>query len=145
MAKPQEKDRKWYLIDAEGKPLGRLASEVAIILRGKHKPEFTPHVDVGDHVVVINAEKVMLTGKKLENKLYITHSRYPGGLKQMKYADLLRTKPERAIEKAVWGMVMHNRLGRQIYRKLRVYRGPAHPHAAQQPEAWNIQTKRSGV
>jgi large subunit ribosomal protein L13 len=138
MAKPQEKDRKWYLIDADGKPLGRLASEVAVILRGKHKPEFTPHVDVGDHVVVINAEKVKLTGKKLENKLYITHSRYPGGLKQMSYADLLRTKPERAIEKAVWGMVMHNRLGRQIYRKLRVYRGPAHPHTAQQPEVWTM-------
>jgi large subunit ribosomal protein L13 len=138
MAKPQEKDRKWYLIDADGKPLGRLASEVAIILRGKHKPEFTPHVDVGDHVVVINAAKVLLTGNKLENKLYIWHSRYPGGLKQMKYADLLRTKPERAIEKAVWGMLMHNRLGRKIYRKLRVYRGPEHPHAAQLPEAWTI-------
>jgi large subunit ribosomal protein L13 len=138
MAKPQEKDRKWYLIDADGKPLGRLASEVAVILRGKHKPEFTPHVDVGDHVVVINAEKVKLTGKKLENKFYIWHSRYPGGLKQMSYADLLRTKPERAIEHAVWGMVMHNRLGRQIYRKLRVYRGPAHPHAAQQPEVWTM-------
>jgi large subunit ribosomal protein L13 len=138
MAKPQEKDRKWYLIDADGKPLGRLASEVAVILRGKHKPEFTPHVDVGDHVVVINAEKVKLTGKKLENKFYIWHSRYPGGLKQMSYADLLRTKPERAIEHAVWGMVMHNRLGRQIYRKLRVYRGSAHPHAAQQPEVWTM-------
>ena len=138
MAKPQEKDRKWYLIDANGKTLGRLASEVANILRGKYKPEFTPHVDVGDHVVVINAEKVHLTGKKLANKLYIWHSGYPGGLKQMNYADLLRTKPERAIEKAVWGMLMHNRLGRQIYRKLRVYRGPAHPHTAQQPEVWTI-------
>ncbi len=138
MAKPQEKDRKWYLIDADGKTLGRLASEVANILRGKYKPEFTPNVDVGDHVVVINAEKVHLTGKKLENKLYIWHSGYPGGLKQMSYADLLRTKPERAIEKAVWGMLMHNRLGRQIYRKLRVYRGAAHPHTAQQPEVWTI-------
>ncbi len=138
MAKPQEKDRKWYLIDADGKALGRLASEVATILRGKHKPEFTPHVDVGDHVVVVNAEKVKLTGKKLENKIYITHSRYPGGLKQMSYADLLRTRPERAIEKAVWGMLMHNRLGRRIYRKLRVYRGPLHPHGAQLPEAWTM-------
>jgi len=138
MAKPQEKDRKWYLIDADGKTLGRLASEVANILRGKYKPEFTPNVDVGDHVVVINAEKVHLTGKKLENKLYIWHTGYPGGLKQMKYADLLRTKPERAIEKAVWGMLMHNRLGRQIYRKLRVYRGAAHPHTAQKPEVWTI-------
>lgn len=138
MAKPQEKDRKWYLVDADGKTLGRLASEVATILRGKHKPEFTPHVDVGDHVVVINAEKVRLTGKKLENKLYIRHTLYPGGLKKMTYADLLRTRPERAIEKAIWGMLMHNRLGRQIYRKLRVYRGPVHPHAAQQPEALDV-------
>lgn len=138
MAKPQEKDRKWYLVDADDKPLGRLASEVAAILRGKHKPEFTPHVDMGDHVVVINAEKVKLTGKKLENKFYIRHSLYPGGLKKVSYADLLRTRPERAIEKAVWGMLMHNRLGRQIYRKLRVYRGPVHPHTAQQPEAWNV-------
>ncbi|MDH7577493.1 MAG: 50S ribosomal protein L13 [Bacillota bacterium] len=138
MAKPGEVERKWYVIDATGKPLGRLASEVARILRGKHKPTFTPHIDVGDHVVIVNAEKVKLTGKKLEKKFYIRHTGYPGGLKMQDYETLLRTRPERAIEKAVWGMIPHNRLGRQIYRKLRVYRGPAHPHRAQQPEAWEI-------
>lgn len=138
MAKPQEKDRKWYVIDADGKPLGRLASEAARLLRGKHKPTFTPHVDVGDHVVIINAEKVKLTGKKLQNKMYIWHTRYPGGLKMMDYATLMRTKPELALEKAIWGMVPHNRLGRQIIKKLKVYRGPVHPHTAQQPEAWEI-------
>jgi large subunit ribosomal protein L13 len=138
MAKPQERERKWYLIDADGKTLGRLATEVATILRGKHKPDFTPNVDTGDHVVVINAEKVHLTGNKLQKKLYIWHSGYPGGLKSRNYADLLRRKPERAIEKAVWGMLMHNRLGRDIYRKLKVYRGPAHPHAAQNPEVWTV-------
>ncbi|HHW39818.1 MAG TPA: 50S ribosomal protein L13 [Syntrophomonadaceae bacterium] len=138
MAKPGEEERKWYVIDADGKPLGRLASEAARILRGKHKPTFTPHVDVGDHVIIINAEKVKLTGKKLENKKYIWHTRYPGGLKMMSYATLLKTKPERALEKAVWGMLPHNRLGRKIFRKLRVYSGSSHPHTAQRPEAWEI-------
>ncbi len=138
MAKPGEEERKWYVIDADGKPLGRLASEAARILRGKHKPTFTPHVDVGDHVIIINAEKVKLTGKKLENKKYIWHTRFPGGLKMMSYATLLKTKPERALEKAVWGMLPHNSLGRKIFRKLRVYSGPNHPHTAQRPEAWEI-------
>lgn len=138
MAKPGEIERKWYVIDAEGKTLGRLASEAARILRGKHKPTFTPHVDVGDHVIIINAEKVRLTGKKLEKKMYIWHTRYPGGLRMMSYEKLLKTKPERAIEKAIWGMLPHNRLGRKMFRKLRVYRGPNHPHAAQRPEAWEI-------
>jgi len=138
MAKPGEEERKWYVIDADGKPLGRLASEAARILRGKHKPTFTPHVDVGDHVIIINAEKVKLTGKKLEEKKYIWHTRFPGGLKMMSYATLLKTKPERALEKAIWGMLPHNSLGRQIFRKLRVYSGPNHPHTAQRPEAWEI-------
>jgi len=138
MAKPGEVERKWYVIDAAGKPLGRLATEAARILRGKHKPIFTPHIDAGDHVVIINADKVKLTGRKLEKKLYIYHTRYPGGLKMIDYATLLRSRPERAIEKAVWGMIPHNRLGRRLFRKLRVYRGPAHPHSAQQPEVWEI-------
>ncbi|AFV12728.1 50S ribosomal protein L13 [Thermacetogenium phaeum DSM 12270] len=138
MAKPGEVERKWYLIDATGKTLGRLASEVARILRGKHKPTFTPHVDTGDHVIVINAEKVKVTGKKFHNKLYIHHSGYPGGLKVTNFATLFRNRPERVIERAVWGMIPHNRLGRQVIKKLRVYRGPDHPHAAQRPEAWEI-------
>ncbi len=138
MAKPREVERKWYVIDATGKTLGRLASEAARILRGKHKPIFTPHIDVGDHVVIINAEKVRLTGKKPEKKLYIYHTRYPGGLKVMNYEKLLRTRPERAVERAIWGMIPHNRLGRKIFRKLRVYRGPDHPHGAQKPEVWEI-------
>ncbi len=138
MAKPKEIIKKWYLIDAEGKTLGRLASEVARILRGKHKPIFTPHVDTGDFVIVINAEKVVLTGKKLQQKQYIRHSGYPGGLKIMNYEKLLKEKPELAIEKAVKGMLPHNRLGRAQGRKLKVYPGKDHPHAAQQPETWEF-------
>ncbi|ACX51382.1 ribosomal protein L13 [Ammonifex degensii KC4] len=134
MAKPNEVERRWYVIDATGKPLGRLASMVARILRGKHKPIFTPHVDTGDHVIVINAEKVVLTGRKLEKKLYIRHSGYPGGLKVMNYAKLMQTRPERAVEKAVKGMLPKNRLGARMLRRLRVYRGPEHPHQAQKPE-----------
>lgn len=138
MAKPGEGERKWYVIDATGKTLGRLATEVARILRGKHKPTFTPHVDTGDHVIVINAEKVRVTGKKYQDKLYIHHSGYPGGLKVTNFATLFQSRPERVIEMAVWGMVPHNRLGRQVIKKLRVYRGADHPHAAQHPEAWEI-------
>ncbi|MBE3571603.1 MAG: 50S ribosomal protein L13 [Moorella humiferrea] len=138
MAKPHEVERKWYVIDAAGKTLGRVATEAARLLRGKHKPIFTPHVDCGDHVIVINAEKVRLTGKKLQQKQYIRHSGYPGGLKVMNYAQLLKTFPERAIEKAVKGMIPHNRLGRQMIKKLKVYRGNSHPHAAQRPEVWEI-------
>ncbi|WP_258358877.1 50S ribosomal protein L13 [Moorella sulfitireducens (nom. illeg.)] len=138
MAKPHEVGRKWYVIDAAGKTLGRVATEAARLLRGKHKPIFTPHVDCGDHVIVINAEKVRLTGKKPLQKKYIRHSGYPGGLKVMNYAQLLKTFPERAIEKAVAGMIPHNRLGRQMIKKLKVYRGDGHPHAAQQPEVWEI-------
>ena len=138
MAKPNEIKKNWYVIDAEGKPLGRVATEIARVLRGKHKPIFTPHVDTGDFVIVINAEKVQLTGKKLQQKQYVRHSGYPGGLKTMSYERLLKEKPERAIEKAVKGMLPHNRLGRAQGRKLKVYSGPDHPHTAQQPEKWDF-------
>lgn len=134
MAKPAEVDRKWYVIDAEGQTLGRLASEVASILRGKHKTTYTPHIDTGDYVIVINAEKIQLTGNKLNDKMYRHHSGYPGGLKEVNYATLLARKPEKAIEQAVKGMLPHNRLGRAMYRKLKVYRGGQHPHQAQKPE-----------
>ncbi|NLM42224.1 MAG: 50S ribosomal protein L13 [Firmicutes bacterium] len=133
-AKPQEVERKWYVVDAEGQTLGRLASQVAAILKGKHKPIYTPHVDTGDHVIVINAEKVHLTGKKLHNKKYYRHSGYPGGLKTITAGDLLNRHPERVIKAAVWGMIPHNRLGRKMIKKLKVYAGPEHPHEAQKPE-----------
>jgi len=138
MAKAGEVQRKWYLIDADGKTLGRVATEVARILRGKHKPIYTPHVDTGDHVIVINAAKVKVTGKKYTDKLYYRHTGYPGGIKVTNFADMLRRKPEQVIEKAVWGMIPHNRLGRKVFKKLRVYPGPDHPHAAQKPEVWEI-------
>ena len=128
--------RKWYIIDAAGKTLGRVATEAARLLRGKHKPIFTPHVDVGDHVIVINAAKVELTGQKLLKKMYFHHSGYPGGLKSESYSSLMQRRPEFAVEKAIKGMVPHNRLGRQMAKKLKVYRGADHPHQAQQPEAW---------
>ncbi len=138
MAKPYEIKRKWYIIDAAGKTLGHLAVEAARILRGKHKPIFTPHVDCGDHVIVINAAKVHLTGKKLQQKKYIRHSGYPGGLKVTDYARLMETYPERAVEKAVKGMLPHNRLGAKMGKKLKVYRGEDHPHGAQQPQTWDL-------
>lgn len=134
MAKPLEVERKWYLIDASGQTLGRLATEVATILRGKHKPTYTPHVDTGDYVIIINAEKIVLTGKKLDQKMYRRHSGYPGGLKEMTYRNLLNKRPERAIETAIKGMLPHNRLGRKMFTKLKVYKGSEHPHQAQQPE-----------
>ena len=134
MAKPAEVDRKWYVIDAEGQTLGRLASEVASILRGKHKATYTTHIDTGDHVIVINAEKIRLTGNKLNDKMYRRYSGYPGGLKEVNYATLLARKPEKAIEQAVKGMLPHNRLGRAMFKKLKVYRGGQHPHQAQKPE-----------
>ncbi len=133
LAKPHEVERKWYIIDAEGKKLGRLATEVATILRGKHKPIYTPHVDTGDFVIVINAEKIQLTGKKLDQKLYRHHSQHPGGMKEVKYRDLLRDKPEFAIQHAVKGMLPKNVMGRQMLSKLKVYQGTEHPHEAQQP------------
>ena len=135
MPKAQEIERKWYVIDAEGKVLGRLATEVANILRGKNKPFFAPHVDCGDYVIIVNADKVVLTGKKLDQKIYKTFSGYAGGLKEVKYRQTMQEKPEKMVYKAVKGMVPHNRLGADIMTKLKVYAGPDHPHAAQQPEA----------
>ena len=138
MAKPNEVERKWYVVDAEGQTLGRLASEVAAILRGKMKPEFTPYVDAGDFVIIINAEKIQLTGKKLTDKKYYRHSGHPGGLKVTTAGQLLATRPERVLEFAVKGMLPHNRLGRQLGTKLFVYQGSEHPHQAQQPEQWEL-------
>jgi large subunit ribosomal protein L13 len=134
MAKADEIQRKWYVIDAAGKPLGRLASEIAKILRGKNKPIYTPHVDTGDYVIVINAEKVALTGDKLDKKMYRHHSLYPGGLKEMTYRQLMQKKPTLAIEHAVKGMLPKNSLGRKMFKKLHVYAGSEHKHQAQQPE-----------
>ncbi|HBV88514.1 50S ribosomal protein L13 [Desulfosporosinus sp.] len=138
-AKAQDQERKWYIIDAEGVSLGRIATEAARLLRGKHKPTFTPNVDTGDHVIIINAEKIVLTGNKLNNKMYRRHSGFPGGLKEVPYKKLMQTMPERAMEHAVKGMLPHNKLGAQMYTKLKVYKGDSHPHQAQQPEIWTIQ------
>jgi large subunit ribosomal protein L13 len=126
-------DRQWFVVDAEGRVLGRLATQVASILRGKHKPTFEPHLDGGDHVIVVNAEKVQLTRRKTTEKTYRWHSGYIGGLREVSADRLLRTHPERVIEWAVQGMLPKGRLGRAMFRKLKVYRGPAHPHAAQRP------------
>ncbi|NLG86347.1 MAG: 50S ribosomal protein L13 [Firmicutes bacterium] len=136
LAKPAEVKRKWYIIDAADKPLGRVAAAAAHILRGKHKPTYTPYVDTGDHVIIINAEKVVLTGNKPQQKEWIRYTGYPSGLKRTKYADLLATRPELAMEMAVKGMLPHNRLGRAMAKKLKVYRGTNHPHQAQKPEVW---------
>ena len=134
MAKTDEVERRWYVIDAEGKVLGRMASEIAKILRGKNKPIYTPYVDTGDFVIVINAEKVVLTGNKLDQKLYRKHSGYPGGLKETPYRRIMAEKPEFAVYKAVKGMLPHNPLGRKMLKKLRVYKGSEHGHEAQKPE-----------
>ena len=138
IAKPNEIERKWYLIDAEGKVLGRLASEIATILRGKHKPTYTPHVDTGDFVIVINADKIKLTGNKLDQKYHRYHTGYPGGLRSIKYRDMLERRPEKVIELAVKGMLPKNRLGRQMFKKLKVYSGPEHKHEAQKPEVYEF-------
>ncbi len=138
MAKAEEVKRKWYVVDAEGKPLGRLASEVAKVLRGKNKPTYTPHVDTGDHVIVLNAEKVVLTGNKLDQKVYRHHTGWPGGLKEITYRRFMATKPEKAVELAIKGMLPHNSLGRAMFRKLKVYKGAEHEHQAQQPEKLEI-------
>jgi large subunit ribosomal protein L13 len=138
MAKPNEVERKWYVVDAKGKPLGRVASQVAAILRGKHKPQFTPHVDTGDFVIVINASEVELTGKKASKKIYYRHSGYPGGLKATTAGDMRNNRPERMIELAVKGMLPKNSLGRKQFKKLKVYAGPEHPHQAQNPEMWEL-------
>jgi len=137
-AKPETVKRDWFVIDAEDKVLGRLATEIARRLRGKHKAEYTPHVDTGDYIVIINAEKVIVTGNKTKNKLYHHHTGYPGGLKTVSFEKLQATKPEMIIEKAVKGMLPKNPLGRDMFRKLKVYAGSKHNHAAQQPTALEI-------
>ncbi|WP_455205358.1 50S ribosomal protein L13 [Kaarinaea lacus] len=137
-AKPAEVKRDWYLIDATGKTLGRLATEVARRLRGKHKPEYTPHVDTGDYIVIVNAEKVRVTGNKTQDKMYYRHSGYPGGMKSASFEKMIQKAPERVIEIAVKGMLPKNPLGRAMYRKLKVYAGPDHSHAAQQPQTLEI-------
>ena len=137
IAKPHEVVRKWYIIDAEGKTLGRLATEVASILRGKRKTIYTPHVDTGDYVIIINAEKVEVTGNKRKDKIYKRHTGYPGGLREVTFEKLQAKKPEEIIRHAVKGMMPNGTLGREMYKKLKVYAGPEHMHAAQQPEVWN--------
>ncbi len=138
MAKPGEVTREWYVVDASGKTLGRLATEIARILRGKHKPQYTPHVDVGDFVIVINAEKIAVTGRKLDQKRYYRHSGYPGGLRSITLRRQLEKHPERVIRAAVKGMLPKNRLGRRMLKKLKVYAGPEHPHQAQQPKPLDL-------
>jgi len=140
-AKPLELERTWWLIDAEGQTLGRLASLIANLLRGKHKPQFTPNVDTGDFVIVINAEKVKVTGNKFNAKLYRRHSHYPGGLRTVAFRDMQEHRPEKVIEIAVQGMLPHNTLGRQQFHKMNVYAGAAHPHAAQQPVPYQLVTE----
>jgi len=137
-AKPDAVQRDWYLVDAAGKTLGRLAAEIAHRLRGKHKPEYTPHVDTGDYIVVVNAEKVQVTGKKASDKIYYSHSEFPGGIKEISFEKLIDKAPTRALEIAVKGMLPHNPLGRAMFRKLKVYAGTEHPHVAQQPQSLNI-------
>ena len=132
--KPDDINREWYVIDATGLTLGRLASQIASVLRGKHKPIFSPHMDCGDFVIVINAEKVRVTGDKLDQKMYYRHSQYPGGLKTISLRDQLKQHPDRVIRLAVRGMLPKNRLGRQMIKKLKIYREPDHPHQAQQPK-----------
>jgi len=137
MAKAEEIQRDWWIVDATGKSLGRLAAEVARVLRGKHKPTFTPHVDTGDHVIVINAAKIELTGNKGEERIY-WHSQYPGGLKSVTRASMQAKRPDRLVERTIKGMLPHNRLGDQMYRKLKVYAGDTHPHEAQKPQPYTF-------
>lgn len=134
MANPDKIERKWYVVDADGCTLGRLASGVASVLRGKNKPQFTPHVDTGDYVIIVNADKIKVTGKKLDQKIYYNHSEYVGGMKETTLKEMLAKKPERVVELAVKGMLPKGPLGRQMYTKLFVYAGPEHKHAAQKPE-----------
>ena len=138
MANPDKIDRKWFVVDAKGATLGRLASEVASVLRGKNKPEFTPHVDCGDYVIVVNADHIKVTGKKLDQKIYYNHSGYVGGMKEISLRDLLAKKPEKVVELAIKGMLPKGPLGRQMYTKLHVYAGGEHPHAAQKPVVMEI-------
>lgn len=137
-AKPAEVERDWFVIDASGKTLGRMATEIARRLRGKHKPEYTPHVDTGDYIIVVNAEKVAVTGNKAKDKIYHSHTGYPGGLKSISFEKLIDKAPERTIESAVKGMLPRNPLGRAMFGKLKVYAGAEHPHGAQQPQALEL-------
>ena len=139
-ATAQDRERDWYVVDAEAKTLGRLATQIATVLRGKHKPTYTPHVDVGDFVVVVNAEKIAVTGKKREDKLYWSHSGYIGSIRSQSLGDLLEKRPEEVIRRAVKGMLPRNPLGRKQLRKLKVYAGPDHPHEAQKPEQLEMET-----
>jgi large subunit ribosomal protein L13 len=134
VTKPGSVEREWYVVDAEGQTLGRLASRIASVLRGKHKPQYSPAVDVGDHIIVVNAEKIRVTGRKMEQKMYYRHSGYPGGLTEITLADQLKRHPNRVIHAAVRGMLPRNRLGRSMLKKLKIYAGPEHPHEAQQPK-----------
>ncbi len=140
VATPENRQRDWYVVDAEGKTLGRLATQLADMLRGKRKPEYTPHCDTGDFVVVVNAEKITVTGKKMEQKRYWRHSGYPGGIRSRTLAEMLERQPEEVVRKAVKGMLPRNRLGRQQLRKLKIYTGAEHPHEAQQPKPIEIET-----
>jgi len=135
MPNPNSIERKWYVVDAKGKTLGRLASQIASILKGKHKPIYAPHMDTGDFVIVVNASEVELTGKKKEQKVYRRHSGYPGGLKEVSFERMIKERPQKVVYDAVWGMIPHNRLGRRMITKLKVYGGPEHKHEAQKPEA----------
>jgi large subunit ribosomal protein L13 len=140
VATPENRQRDWYVVDAEGKTLGRLATQIADMLRGKRKPEYTPHCDTGDFVVVVNAEKIAVTGKKRTDKIYYRHSGYPGGIRSRTLGEMLERRPEEVLRKAVRGMLPRNRLARQQLNKLKVYAGPEHPHAAQQPKPMEIET-----
>ena len=138
VAKPESVQRDWFVIDADGKTLGRMATEIARRLRGKHKAEYTPHVDTGDYIVVVNAEKVTVTGNKAKNKIYYSHTGFPGGIKEINFEKLIAKKPEMVLEKAVKGMLPRGPLGREMFRKLKVYAGPEHKHTAQQPQVLDI-------
>jgi len=136
--KKDDIEQKWWLVNADGKILGRLATEVACLIRGKKKPQFSSHLDTGDFVVVINAEKIRVTGRKLDQKVYYSHSQYPGGIKAETLKDLLKRRPEEVVKKAVWGMIPKGKLGRSVYKKLKVYSGPTHPHEAQNPQEYRF-------
>ena len=138
MARPLEVERKWYVVDAEGKHLGRLATEIVRVLRGKNKPQYTPHVDVGDFVIVVNADRVVVTGRKAEQRVYRRHSGYPGGMKETSYEQMLARKPTEILRKAVYGMMPKSRLARKQFKKLKIYAGPEHPHAAQDPQELEV-------
>ncbi len=138
MARPLEVERKWYVVDAEGKHLGRLATEIVRVLRGKNKPQYTPHVDVGDFIVVVNADRVAVTGRKAEQRVYRRHSGYPGGMKETSYKQMHARKPTEVLRKAVYGMMPKTRLARKQFKKLKIYAGPEHPHAAQDPQTLEV-------